>query len=1294
MKKSFPKKLLSLMLAALMVVTSIPMFAVTASAAAETVVNELPCFEVDFMDSSIYNNNTYSGGNPTIDPGHGFTISSGRVPNGDSGGYAEYNSAGLKLVNGYADCGIAKGTLGSNFRIVLRANISSPMDTHERAIIALGSNGSLNNILSWTCGEVHVLSPDTVGGTAGDGTFNFSNLGAVYQNSGSFNFVIEVLNGTLTLKNNDVTLYTQANCGINGSDIDHIRIFDDDSWWGGYGVVEKLGLFNLTTSTCDPAALGSDIQYETTGYVGMDPVIYVHGTSNNTGTNNELAVYNTLGFYDYMMHGDRIADATVVGERETNVVINGGKQLKYVYVTDTNQRIDVYGGSLKGTMGGSYGSVTTTTTDSTATLCFVFTDGSAEYRKVAVKTNPVAQHIAAVATSYTGNFTTKKFRSASIKMVALASYGVTEASNSYNYPVMYNWSTTMNYWNYNKAASMSGKSNNVLNVDKKAGLMNSTYKDGRSNSNNSETFSSARGQYYIDLSKDTRMNGLVFDEASKQFSIRFFVGDIYVNQDKDEQNNTFFNGTTGALNNVTLSMSLDGDLATKARWSQRYEKRGFVTITGTLPSTGTYDGNQSFTISHNSSDSETLSAPSMSVVANMNYRLNVFDKSSLRDLYDTYFALNLDSRCYTAESWAAYKSAMLSADSFLNNYQADASDQGSFRSALETAKNNLTPKTDVSVHTFGAATVVNPTCTAQGYTTQTCTRCNYEYKSDYTTPTGHTYVYTPVADQFKHTITCQKGDLASTQEDCVDTNNDGQCDKCLQSLLANWTNYNQKVAEFKAAIQGKTFTQAKINEINNKLTILTYYNMTDAQKAAVTATYQTAIDNEAKQLAGFIPTEDDEIDTASVDALTDVVKDIDQYDKDAVTEFVNSYKSSTTVAGVGCYVTPYASQNALDDAGEAVLNTVKTYTVKVNNTAIASDVPYGTAVAIYHSRSGIVVDQNADLDADYGDVLYDWSYKYSSPTNEAGSNKKYVSTGTSFQVVVRGDIDLDAVAAADKTGEYKITYMYGSKVVNVDYTNGGQFTVQPAPAFAYYSFNNYSNGYTVGETYTATGDVIIKATYNPSGSKYSISYETLSGGALSGSGLYNYNEKVSISTDLDNFYCWVNLVENNVVVYSYEKDLSFFACEDLELYAITKDEAIENEIIYPDGTQISMTDNKNIVANVMGTLAPIYNGDTKEKVTLIGTAIAPEGAKLVEAGFLVARSSGNKAAKYFTVETCPDQVSRVKSREFTCGKQFVYNLVLNGNTSLTFDYCSYVIYEKADGTRETAYSDICRNVAV
>ena len=88
-------------------------------------------------------------------------------------------------------------------------------------------------------------------------------------------------------------------------------------------------------------------------------------------------------------------------------------------------------------------------------------------------------------------------------------------------------------------------------------------------------------------------------------------------------------------------------------------------------------------------------------------------------------------------------------------------------------------------------TVTNPTCTAQGFTTYTCSRCGSNYKDDYVAALGHEYQATVTAATCTEggytTFTCVRGDHTYVDNKTAalghrDGDGDGYCDRCFSKL--------------------------------------------------------------------------------------------------------------------------------------------------------------------------------------------------------------------------------------------------------------------------------------------------------------------------------------------------------------------------------------------------------------------------------------------------------------------------------------------------------------------------------
>ena len=93
-------------------------------------------------------------------------------------------------------------------------------------------------------------------------------------------------------------------------------------------------------------------------------------------------------------------------------------------------------------------------------------------------------------------------------------------------------------------------------------------------------------------------------------------------------------------------------------------------------------------------------------------------------------------------------------------------------------------------HAEGDTGVVTaPTCTADGYTTYTCTKCNETYQADVTKALGHLNpVYTAKGDHATHSVTCEREGCTGGVEKCTfDT--DGVCTLCGQKDLKNVSDF-------------------------------------------------------------------------------------------------------------------------------------------------------------------------------------------------------------------------------------------------------------------------------------------------------------------------------------------------------------------------------------------------------------------------------------------------------------------------------------------------------------------------
>lgn len=1084
-------------------------------------------------------------------------------------------------------------------------------------------------------------------------------------------------------------------------------------------VVTSVPVIAFTTSAATKSG-----EQEVTGVVTIDPVIYLHGAY---GGDQDSP-------YAYMMNGNYIADGTADGEKST--AFQSTKSVRGITVVETGDTLSTSNNKLTGSLGDDYGSVTTSTTGKYATLKFTFSDGTVEYHRLAVKANPVAQHVLGNAQRYTWGWTAKD-RIVVAGLLANGSYGQRGGSFSYseysdmqdsnsgeiNHPSMYHM------WNPSYLAAdkyISGLDDNRISADKIAGYAARTQgNNGTATAGNAElVVNAATATYYYDVSSSDN-EGFYNNDT-----IQMLVSAL---------NHSGWQADCHPINLISNSVSdtnafsiqgatpINGSITGTDCFSYNADAYGYFNILLRDKSVGTKSATFSVKYQHQTS------TPYAGLTLNMPFQVIISDKTDIRNTYNEYIGLNLVSKCYTADSWETYKNALLTAESYLNDYQSyDSATQTAFMSALVAAKNGLVPVEDNTdaIHSFTETGVVEPTCTAQGYTHHTCEHCGYTYNDNYVEPKGHSFVYAPIEGEFKHTVSCSVGDIESYTEACADDNDDGVCDKCKNSLHADWTNYVTQLTALREALKGTEDSKLPVSTLENinryfddtSGSVLTYYELfVSGQQNSVPASKQEALDYEAGIIKSLIPDETEYIQVQ--EALTAVMeKDIDQYDS---TEFEQLQAGLTqeVVIGVGTYEgVSYANQEELDQALRDALNSAMTYNVYLNDQLILSDVDYGTHVII--SGDGTVL--GSEEEATQGN--YSWSGFFAAPSygesteegyNYNTSTERYLTTAPAYSFIVKGDSYLTAVGSSDDEQLCRVTVKNNVTgfISNIFYvpTNEkiGTELEQSQRNIAFYTFDNFYNAPTDGEVVTAdtivSSDMVVYARYTVDRVvKYEInaypdfnSFYDMQNQIIEGE--YQYNEAVEISTDREDFYCWVTLTNPDspdhpfdMQVLSFEKNYKFYAYERSEIIAMSYDElvaAVTNNgdtFTNPDGTDYD-PNNKVPVVRSSSTIVPIYSSsDNLEKVSLIGNFAVPEGYTVLEKGFLIDFDSADVAAEDFNVLN--EGLTRAKVLHLTEGNQFVLNIIGGGNAPM--DYRAYAVVEDAEGNRTEIYSAVTRDAVV
>ena len=1075
-------------------------------------------------------------------------------------------------------------------------------------------------------------------------------------------------------------------------------------------VVTSVPVIAFTTSAATKSG-----EQEVTGVVTIDPVIYLHGAYG--GDQNSP--------YAYMMNGNYIADGTADGEKST--AFQSTKTVRSITVVETGDTLSTSNNMLTGTLNGDYGSVTTSTTGKYATLKFTFTDGTVEYHRLAVKANPVAQHVLGNAQRYTWGWTAK-VRIVVAGLLANGSYGQRGGSFSYseysdmedsnsgeiNHPSMYHM------WNPSYLADdkyISGLDDNRISADKIAGYAARTQgNNGTAREGNAElVVNAATATYYYDVSSSDNEGFYNNDTIQMLVSALNHSGWEADCHPINLMSNSVSDTNAFSIQGAT---PINGSITGTDCFSYNADAYGYFNILLRDKSVGTKSATFSVKYQHQTSK------PYAGLTLNMPFQVIISDKTDIRNTYNEYIGLNLVSKCYTADSWETYKNALLTAESYLNDYQSyDSATQTAFMSALVAAKNGLVPVEDNTdaIHSFTETGVVEPTCTAQGYTHHTCEHCGYTYNDNYVEAKGHSFVYAPIDGEFNHTVSCSVGDIEPYTEACTDGNDDGECDKCGSSLHADWTNYVTQLTALREALKGTEDSKLPVSTLENinryfddtSGSLLTYYELfVSGQQNSVPASQQAALDYEAGIIKSLIPDETQYIQVQ--EALTAVMeKDIDQYDS---TEFdqLQAGLTQEVVIGANTYEgVSYANQNELDQALRNALNSAMTYNVYLNDQPVLSDVDYGTHVII--SGDGRVL--SSEDEATQGN--YSWTGFFAAPSygeNSSGdydyntSTERYLTTAPAYSFIVKGDSYLTAVGSSDDEQLCRVTVKNNVTgfISNIFYvpTNEkiGTELEQSQRNIAFYTFDNFYNAPTDGEVVTAdtivSSDMVVYARYTVDRVvKYEInaypnfdSFYDMQNKIIEGE--YQYNEAVEISTDREDFYCWVTVTNPDspdhpfdMQVLSFEKNYKFYAYERSEIIAMSYDElvaAVTNNgdtFTNPDGTDYD-PDNKVPVVRSSSTIVPIYSSsDNLEKVSLIGNFAVPEGYTVLEKGFLIDFDSADVAAEDFNVLN--EGLTRAKVLHLTEGNQFVLNIIGGGNAPM--DYRAYAVVEDAEGNRTEIY---------
>lgn len=548
---------------------------------------------------------------------------------------------------------------------------------------------------------------------------------------------------------------------------------------------------------------------------------------------------------------------------------------------------------------------------------------------------------------------------------------------------------------------------------------------------------------------------------------------------------------------------------------------------------------------------------------------------------------------------------------------------------------------------------------------------------------------------------------------------------------ADWAYYNEQLAALKNALSVTGTTRVVKSDAENiaaTLETLDYYKLyTAGTTDTVMSDQQEQLNAEADVIKGLIPTTID-VSAALASTYND---DIDQYDSTKIEALKAGLNATVDVLGITVPVVDYATQQELDDAVKAALNSIMTYNIYINDALVGQDVPYGTNLTF-----------SGDGTTTANGTTYTWFGYIAAPSygestadghRYKGSNERHLTTGETYSFVVKGDTYLTAKNTADDTADESQVVILNNVtgyVNNIVYVKNGT-TLSDVLAnnekdIACYKFTGFFDKPAGGKEVTAdtvvNNDMVIYACYaTEKMDSYIIAAFDSSEGFANGTDViiadpadpytgvaHNYNDVVTVTSANANFYAWAKIVSMGVdslyqaEIVSYDKTYTFNVCQEAYLFAVTKDQVAGKKITpsssYPidiincAGTAFDVdTDNAQIFAKKE--LVPIYGKDgvTLNKVSLVGSFALPTGYKLLEKGFLIDFNNSGIAEENFNVLN--NSITRAKVIHITAGgNQFVLNLVGGGKAPMA--YRAYAIVEAPDGTRTEIYSNIVNAAAI
>lgn len=740
-------------------------------------------------------------------------------------------------------------------------------------------------------------------------------------------------------------------------------------------------------------------------------------------------------------------------------------------------------------------------------------------------------------------------------------------------------------------------------------------------------------------------------------------------------------------------------------------------------------------------------------------QVTVIDVSYLRILISDSSELIANENIYTEDSYKVFDEAFGAANARMNYPQLAASQISTqiitrYRS-LKEAKDalKLCANNESVMAAYYAAQAIYDAGNADGkYTDDTWADFAAAYEAAKTTVVDASGKYSATnirkceADKEQAAVDAYATALTTAQAALIET----------ATLSVDWAVYEAACNALGRALGDEVLSVAALENAAATIAGYTYINYTDAEKAAAPYKAQSPVNTEAaaiNELASALEANRQAISAIDFNAAKAQVKaESDKYTFDDMYSGDNiklgSITKAVNVNGVDYIGYIYSTQGELDNAVAAAIDsqnkTIRQYNITLNGADLTT-VSYGTQMIIKSDGSFTTGSYDVENIDTTGLAKAAWYYSYGAPSRGEGTDtrynmtaSKYMTVDGAFGFIVKGDTAINTVVAeADDTSAgyvVKIVNAVNNKIIDVIYTDAsGNFTMPDSvPAYAFYNFTGFNDGFELGAAATVSADTIIKANYEAETSNpYTITYcnqylEPITVTA-------DYNELVELKSDDAKYtdeqkavmdedgtgyddsdiavWCSYESFEDgsyfDLNVLYYGKDFSFYACQDIDIMALTQSEyeyivttptyddllnPVENGYV-DDWVRIvnseefnKTADNNYVGVTVKEQIVPVYVNNALYKFSMVGNYIAPDNYTVVEAGILFTSQSGAD----LTLENVGnDGIARMKASRFTVGNQFTINVKAPSNgKAVTFDYCAYVVV--SDGNNiTTIYSKTC-----